>query len=206
MAADDCKLLRALMTPRSKEFVQMITLRVIPLCMVAPRGTKARLIDEVIDFVKHRVQDMYPVTLALFTKDAIDSILPRKGKTKRQSIEMVIELDQTSNAMALAIVPLAEQEDGVIVPTQKKARKRMGRLWRDLAKRKLTSRSLRKHMMAILSADGAADKTVGDVHCEVINRLGVYFGPAKKRNMCMLFHKTLGRLVKKHILAKLLLD
>ena len=127
MAAEDCKTLRALMASRSKDFIQVLMLRVIPDCVVAPHGTKATLINRVIDCVKHNVQQMYPPTLSFFTKDAIDHMLPRKGKTKRQSIEMVISLDQPSNvdqpaadAANMMLVPLVEEENMVIVPFQKK--------------------------------------------------------------------------------------
>ena len=80
----------------------------------------------------------------------------------------------------------------------------MGRLRRDLAerklalaKRKLASHGLRSHMVDISSADGAAYKTVCDVHCEMIGRMGVSFWPAEKRHMYIFVHKALRRLVKK---------
>ena len=102
-------MLRALMASHTKEFIQMLMLRRVPDCIVTPRGTKAILIDAVIACVKRGVPDMYPLTLSHFKKDAIDSTLPRKGKTKRQSIEMLLlnrslwhHLSQQAASLALS--------------------------------------------------------------------------------------------------------
>ena len=210
----DCKLLRMLLAPLDRKRLQWILFKVghgfFSTCL-EPRGAKEEQIQSIIDSIKRDDTDMmYRGVVSSLTKRDIDSVLPRKGKTKASSIDMLLALDHPrkddtvfaivpfdSNRLHLRMTMMTPQVDtnATLVPfVQEKKRKRIGKLWAKLAKLTHRSRQMQGHMKDILSGEGAGNLRIAAVHAELIKRLGIDFGADKYRNMYLFFHRTLRRL------------
>ena len=143
----DCKLLRMLLAPLTRKRLQWTLFNVghgsfFSTCL-APRGTKEEQIQSIIGSIKRDDTDMmYRGVVSSLTKRDIDSVLPRKGKTKPSSIDMLLALDHPrkddtvfaivpfdSNRLHLRMTMMTPQVDtnATLVPfVQEKKRKRLG--------------------------------------------------------------------------------
>ena len=193
--------------------LELLMLIVMPMTVV-PRGRKNELIHILANFILRNSKDTYRTCLATFTKREIDAFLPSsRPPTKAESMELFIQFDKVADAAdpeaadeavdkaaELALVPVAEVAEPVVVPWVPQ-RKRLGKLWRKLAGRKLASVRIKMIAKGVLDEDGVDAFTVQEAHDKVIKEFGTYFDSTCHRNMFAFFHRSLHRaLLKKRIL------
>ena len=99
---------------------------------------------------------------------------------------MVIELDQPSD------VDQPYNNDAGAKRKLASAKRKLAFANRERRKMAFAKRKLASQMVDILSTDGAAEKTVGDVHCEMMGRMGVHFGLAEKKEHVQTLSQDIG--------------
>ena len=141
--------LRALLASQRKDMIMALVLEASAWeGLPCPHGAKYKLINALVEIVKRDIKDMYRLVLKHFTKTVIDVMLPRKGKKKDDSMDLLFALDHPTygaaptvdptaasvldpNALADVstcsgiIVPLIAEDTHCIVPLVRKTRNRL---------------------------------------------------------------------------------